>query len=288
MIAYVNGQFLSEDEAVLNVSDLSIQRGYGVFDFFRTKNYIPLFLENYLDRFFNSASLLHLHPVLSREEIRQAIFSLQEKNNQGDSGFRMILTGGYAKDSYTPVNPNLVIIQQELQLPNFTDFEKGISVITHEYERELPAAKSINYLIAVWLQEKISQKKASDVIYHKDGFVSELPRANIFIVTRDDKIITPSRNMLFGVTRMKLIELITRNGLPFEERDLGLDEVFGAKEVFMTNTTRRIFPIVAIDDKTIGTGSAGNLTRKLREYFMDMEDAYVISLQPAKIFPQVK
>ena len=69
MPAYLNNQFIENDEARLHVSDLSIQRGYGIFDFFRTVNGIPLFMDDHLNRFYASAEAMHLSMRKSREEL---------------------------------------------------------------------------------------------------------------------------------------------------------------------------------------------------------------------------
>lgn len=273
MLVYINGQFLPEEQASLQISDLSIQRGYGIFDFFRTKDHVPLFIDDYLDRFYNSASGLRLDVALTRDELKKVIHQLMNKNNLKESGIRILLTGGYSSDSYTPGKPNLVIIEQPLVLPSKEDFLKGINIITHEYQRDLPGIKSINYLVAVWLQSKMQELQASDIVYHKNGIVSEMPRANIFIVDQQGNIITPSRNMLCGITRKKLISII-KNDYGFQERDLRVDELITAKEVFMTNTTRRIFPIVKIDGNIISDGKPGKITISLRDRFLELEQKY--------------
>ena len=274
MIAYVNNCFTEEEKATLRVGDLAIQRGYAAFDYLRIKNNCALFLEDYLDRFYCSAELLYLHPAQTKEEVKQIILELIEKNNIAESGIRMILTGGYSPDSYGPDLPNLVILQQNLRLPSSEKFAAGVKVITYEYQRELPHIKSINYLMGIWLQQKIKQQNASDVLYHKHEIVSELPRANVFIVTRDEKIITPVENILPGITRMKLLE-IASGKFQIEERDITLYELKNAAEVFMTSTTKRILPINQVDEFIIGKGKAGPYTTQLNNAFISMENAVI-------------
>ena len=278
MIAFVNNDFLEEDKATLRVSDLSIQRGYAAFDFFRTKNYIPLFLDDYLDRFLNSISLLYLEPIQTREELKGIIYELIKKNKMPEAGIRMILTGGYSPDSFEPVQPNLIITQQKIQFPASEKFECGLKIITHEYQRDLPEAKSINYLMGVWLQQKIKERNAADVLYYQQGIVSEFPRSNIFIVTHDEKIITPSENILKGITRMKLLKLAAEK-YKVETRTLYIDEIKDAAEVFMTSTTKRLLPVSQIDDTIIGNGKAGPITTLLNQDFIKMEDAFIASHQ---------
>lgn len=271
MIAYVNNTFIEEEKAVLQVGDLALQRGYAAFDFFRTKNGVPLFLDDYLQRFFNSAAAMHLEPVHTREEIKDIIYTLIEKNKVPQSGIRMILTGGFSPDSYEPATPNLLVLQQALQLPTAEKFEAGLRIITHEYQRDLPAVKSTNYLMGIWLQQKVKSQQAADVLYHYNGAVSELPRANVFIVTKEGTVVTPSEGILKGITRMKLLQLL-KGKIDVEERTVRLDEVKAAAEVFMTSTTKRILPVCQVDDVVIGPGKAGAVTTLLNNLFMEMEE----------------
>ena len=276
MIAFVNNQFLEEEKATLQVSDLSIQRGYAAFDFFRIKNYIPVFLDDYLNRFLNSISLLRLQPQQTREELKSIIHELIQKNKMPESGIRMILTGGYSPDSYEPVQPNLIITQQRIQFPASEKYDSGLKVITHEYRRDLPEAKSINYLMGVWLLQKVKDQKAADVLYHHEGIVSEFPRANVFVVTRDEKIITPAKNILGGITRLKVLKLAAEK-YKVETRTLHIDEIKDAAEVFMTSTTKRLLPVTQVDDTIIGNGKAGSITTILNQDFIKMEDEFITS-----------
>lgn len=278
MISFVNNEFAAFENATLQVGDLAFQRGYAAFDYLRVKNNCPLFLEDYLDRFFNSAGFMHLHPVHSREEVKEVIFELIGKNKLPESGIRMILTGGYSPDHYNPVSGNLVILQEELHLPSPETFAAGVKVITHEYQRDLPNVKSINYYMGIWLQPKMKELNAADVLYHQKGIISELPRANIMMVTNDEKIITPSKDILYGITRMKLLELAAGR-FSVEEREVTKDELYNAAELFMTSTTKRILPISQLDDAVIGNGKAGPVTSLLNKAFIAIEDAFIYSCQ---------
>jgi D-alanine transaminase/branched-chain amino acid aminotransferase len=272
MLAYFNNKFIEAEKAVLPISDLSIQRGYGVFDFFRTVNYHPLFIDDHLDRFFNSAAGLYLVPPHSKEEIKAIIFQLINKNRLPDCGIKLLLTGGCSTDSYTVNNSSNFFITQQ-QIPPFRQeiFDAGVKVITQEHQRELPYIKSINYLMGVWLQQKVKEHQAFDVLYNKQGIVSELPRANVFIVTYDNKIVTPSTNILHGITRKKVLKLAATN-YKVEEREVNMMDIKNAAEVFMTSTTKRILPINQVDEMIIGEGKAGPITTLLYYSFLQMEE----------------
>ncbi|MES1220674.1 MAG: aminotransferase class IV, partial [Bacteroidota bacterium] len=107
----INDSFIAEDKAALSVNDLAIQRGYGIFDFFRTINGRFIFIDDHLDRFFHSASKMRLPVNKTKDEFKALIAELAEKNKMPDSGIRVTLTGGYSADGYTVANPNLIITQ---------------------------------------------------------------------------------------------------------------------------------------------------------------------------------
>ena len=200
-------------------------------------------------------------PVL-KDELASIIHELVKRNNISQSGIRMLLTGGYSPDSYDVVEPNLVILQHPMALRTGNVNDGGIKIITHEYVREFPGAKTINYSMGIWLQQRIRAQHAADVLYHQKGEVSEFPRANFFIVTNDNVIATPQKNILKGITRKKILELGSAD-LQIEERVVTLDDIRTAKEAFMTSTTRRIVPILQVDDSVIGNGRQGQVTAHL-------------------------
>jgi D-alanine transaminase/branched-chain amino acid aminotransferase len=258
---WVNDSLIPSDEANLNIADLAVQRGYGIFDFFKTIDGKPVFLEDHLDRLFRSAVLMRLEIKQSRDEIRDKISSLIEINKLKDSGIKVILTGGFSPDGFNIAEPNLVISQQEFQIPK-TMPEKGISILTHEYQRHFSDAKTLDYLQAIWLQPILKEKKADDVLYYSAGIIRECPRANIFIVTKDHKVITPENGMLKGVTRKQVLELSAEKYIT-EARDVSFEEFRDAAEIFITSTTKNILPVVQVDGHIVGDGSPGEVSRAL-------------------------
>ncbi|MCX2740971.1 aminotransferase class IV [Pontibacter anaerobius] len=272
--AYVRGQVLPLEQATLHISDLSIQRGYGVFDYFRISNGRPVFLDDYLERFHASAQAMRMQVPIPDEELRSVIRELISKNGIPMAGMKMILTGGYSENGYDPAEPSLVILQQPLMLPGPEMLAKGIKIITHEYVREVPRAKTINYTMGIRLIEEIKNRGASDVLYQQQGVVSEFPRCNLFIVREDDALVTPAENVLLGVTRKNVLALAGKK-YKAVEGTVTLENVYQAKEVFLTSTTKRILPIVQVDEQVIGTGKPGDITLSLLEDLVRLEEESV-------------
>jgi len=271
MYVYLNDQFVAAEKASLHISDLAIQRGYGIFDFFRVRDNVLLYADDHLDRFLHSASSMHLEAPGTKEKLHSILLELLKKNNLPVAGIRMILTGGYSPDAYQPVKPNFMIMQSPLVIAD-SSTPTAISIITHEFMRDIPEAKTINYTMGIWLQKKIKEQQADDVLYHMNGVVTELPRCNFFIVTKDNAIITPDKNALKGVTRKRILEL---GGSRVKEGQITLSDIREAKEAFLTSSTRRIQAIVKIDGHPVGNGMPGAITTELLEGLLKAEQEFV-------------
>jgi D-alanine transaminase/branched-chain amino acid aminotransferase len=266
---FINNDFIPESDAAIHISDLAIQRGYGVFDYLKTIDNQPIFLEQHLQRFYYSASQLHLPIQQTPQELTNIIQELINRNAIDTSGIRLTLTGGYSSDGYNIASPNLIITQQPLNLPSATAFEKGIRLATYEHLRPLPHVKSINYIMAVWLQPYLKEKGADDVLYHVNGVISECPRANFFIV-KDNVLITPDTNILFGITRQNIIAY-ARDHFRVEERPVTLKEVIDCQEAFIASTTKQILPVSAIDGFMISDGKPGPVTQQLYKALLELQ-----------------
>ena len=274
LFAYVNHQLEPYHLANLHISDLSVQRGYGIFDFLKMSGTKGLFLKDYLDRFYRSAELMELQVPVTRDKLKAKITELADLNKLEQSGIKMILTGGYSANGYDPGDPNLIIIQQPLTLPTPEMVSKGIKIITYEHARELALAKTINYTTGIRLIKKIREKGADDVLYYADGKLLEFPRCNLFVVTQDNTIVTPDKNVLQGITRKNVLQLASQK-YKAEARTVTLEDLARAKEVFLTSTTKRILPIVQVDDLVIGDGKPGEVTMELLRDLIALEEAYL-------------
>ena len=266
--AIINGDFVRENEAGILISDLSIQRGYGIFDYFRTANNQPIFLADHLKRFYFSAAAMHLNTDLNQEKLTGIILELMEQNDIPDAGIRITLTGGYSGDGYTLEKPNLIITQSPFSF-NKTLFNKGIRLVTYEHLRHLPEVKTINYLQAIYLQPFIKENGADDVLYFHQQAICECPRANFFIVNGNEEVITPSANILKGITRNKILEF---SEFKCREDKISLQDLYEAREAFITSTTKNVLPVLAINGKQIGDGKPGKISSLIYQKMLSAKE----------------
>lgn len=262
--AFVNDAFYTEEEAVLPIRDLALQRGYGIFDFFKLAGNTPLYPDLHLDRFYASAAQMNLPITQDRNELMTLVQQLVQKNNLPGSGVRLTLTGGLSPDGYSIASPSLVLSQHTFQPPAAEQLTNGIKLMSYPHQRQLPTLKTIDYIMAIWLQPLLKQRRCDDVLYHKNGFISETPRANVFVVNREGRIITPEENILKGITRHVVLEL-ARDQFEVESRAVSLSELYSATEVFITSTTKLILPVASVDEYPVGDPAfpVATLLRKL-------------------------
>lgn len=266
--AILNNELVEYENAVLHVSDLAFQRGFGIFDFFKVVNGKPLFLEEHLIRFMNSAKGMGLPLRYSIEALKSIIISLLNKNQIPNSGVKIILTGGYSKDAFSLAEPNLVVTQSPFVVDKNAQ-EKGIKVISVNHQRQLSSIKTIDYLMAIKLLPQMKEQGAQDILYYNNDWITECPRANFFIVTKSGEILTSRKDILLGISRQKILEL---SGKEFKIRtsDISLEDVYQAEEAFISSTTKNILPVVAVDEYSLGNGTPGPITRSLSQRYDEL------------------
>lgn len=268
LYCFANNQIELLENAGVPVGDLMVQRGYGIFDFLRVQDNKPLFIDAHLDRFFNSAAIMRLNIKESRQEVIELVNQLIQKNDIPSSGIRLLIGGGDAPDGYTITAPRLIIIQQPLAVPADFLAEKGIHLVSYNYTRQLAEVKTIDYLMAIWLQPWMKSLGGDDILYHQGGIITECPRSNIFMVTADNVLVTPNTGMLKGITRNNILALAAENHIPFEERPINLSEFASAKEAFITSSTKRMTLVRQIDSNLLDTSNKSSLSRILFDFLL--------------------
>ena len=269
---YFNGIIAPTDQLALGPTDLGLLRGYGLFDYFLTYNGRPFQWDWYWERFQNSASRMHLLLPLGKDETYAVVMDLLERGEGADAAFRFVLTGGYSTDGISIERPNLLILAESIHPVPSVQYEQGIKVILDDYVREMAEVKSTDYKRVILMAEAIRAAGASDLLYQKGGEISELSRSNFFLV-KGNRLITPDRHILHGITRRTVMELAQAD-FQVEERAVLLSELYDANEAFTTSSTKKVLPITKIGELTIGDGRVGPASRFLVERFDSLTDVW--------------
>lgn len=273
LYCYINKQIVPIEKAGVLVTDLLVQRGYGIFDYLRVANNKPLFLEDHLERFYNSANMMRLQVKETKEEVLEKVYELIKMNNLSYSGIRLLIGGGDSPDGYTIVEPSLMIVQQPIPTPPDAMNLQGIKLASFEYQRQLARVKTTDYLMAIHLQPWMKEQVADDILYYSEGIVRECPRSNFFIV-KNGTIITASNKMLLGITRKNILRIAAENNIPVEERDFTIAELKTADEAFISSSTKRITAVRQIDDYTLPAITDQSIAYKLFGLLKEKETKY--------------
>lgn len=262
------------ERAGLPLTDLTIRRGYGAFDFLRVENGVPLFVDDHLARLERSADLLELAPRPTPDEVRRHVAEVIEANGHGSFGLQLFLTGGDPVDGFAPGTPRLLVLVVELPSYAASLYSDGASLLPYRFVRDLPEAKTTNYFTAVRLAGAMRDAGAIDVLYHDGTRMLETTRCNVFVATPSGGLVTPGRDVLPGVSRARMLRALD-GVLPVELRDVTMDELRVAGEAFIVSTTKGVMPIVRVGDDVIGDGRPGPLGRRASDAFLAHRAAWV-------------
>lgn len=265
---YVNGKILPHEKATVRVDDIAISRAFGVYDGIMTYAGQPFEMARHYKRLSRSAKLLGLRVPVTEAELERIIHALVKKNNFKHPIVRVLLTGGTTLGGidFNPKHPTLIVQLEELSQPTPAQYKAGVRVITHEFERQIPEAKTINYIAAVRLQSPMRKARATEAIYTHKGHALEATTSNLFVVKRG-VVYTPKNGILNGITRQVVIEEARRGGYRVHEAPVSVKSLFGADEVFLTSSFKEVLPVTFIDGKRVGSGRPGPVTADIAARF---------------------
>jgi len=274
-IYYINDAFVTEDKATLSVKDLTVLRGFGVFDFLVTYNKRPFHLKEHVQRLVTSAEKIGLKLNHTHEAICGIVKETVRRNtHHNESKVRIIYTGGISSDGLTPAgNGQLMVMVTPREDPPGRWYADGAKIITLDTERFIPGAKSTNYLTAVWALEQAHHQGAIEAVYvDRNHHMLEGTTTNFYFF-KDNKLITPPADILPGITRRVVLDLV-KDHFEVELRDIDKDEIDTMEEVFISASNKEIVPIVRINETIISEGKPGVNTRKVMQLFKDYTTAY--------------
>ncbi|MHC4448186.1 MAG: branched-chain-amino-acid transaminase [Planctomycetota bacterium] len=275
---WLNGELVERDEAQVSVFDHGLLYGDGCFEGIRVYGGRIFKVRSHLRRMYNSAQSIRLEPPYPGEAIERAMRETLDANGISDGYIRLVFTRGVGTLGLHPFRcpaPSAFIITDTIELYPPELYENGMHVIVAEHRRVPvvsldPSIKSLNYLNNILAKiEAIDAEVLEAIMLNTAGYVSECTGDNIFVV-KDGQLVTPSpeAGMLRGITRQFVIdELAPALGYTVEQHLFKLDEVFSADEVFLTGTAAEIIGVSKVDDRVIGGGKVGPVTKSLMDAF---------------------
>lgn len=280
-IAYVNGRYLPHADAAVHIEDRGYQFADGVYEVCEISRGFIVDMTRHLDRLDRSLRALEMAWPMSRRALQVAIHEVIRRNRVRDGLVYLQVTRGVApRDHAFPgahVRSSIVITAKRSDpVAGAKRAEAGLKIITVPENRwERVDIKTVGLLPNVLARQKAKTEGAHDAWFvDPDGTVKEGASSNVWIVTKDNVLVTRQADtgILRGITRTTVLDVAGKLGLRVEERGFSVDEAKDAKEVFMTSATTVVMPVVSIDGHSVANGHPGSTTLSLREAFFDVAE----------------
>lgn len=273
-VVYVNGSYVPEEQGKISIFDRGFLFADGIYEVTAVVKGRLVDYDAHMERLERSLREIRLDWPCSKEELKAMHLDMVKRNSLDEGWIYMQITRGAAdRDFKFPkgVKPTLIAFTQAKKLVDNPDAVRGVSVITvPDIRWARRDIKSVMLLAPVLGKQAAYEAGAFEAWMVEDGKVTEGTSSNAYIV-KDGKVITRglSNNILAGCTRRALFRLAKEKGVTLEERAFTPDEAYAADEAFLTSASNFVMPIVEIDNKRVGGGQPGPVTRKLRELFLE-------------------
>ncbi|MEE8437539.1 MAG: aminotransferase class IV [Candidatus Neomarinimicrobiota bacterium] len=253
----INGEWKLLKKETLEMGSAAFDFQPGLYETFRTLNHRALFLEAHINRLKNGAEKIGLFINYSGREIRSLAEKVIRDFPQADQRVRLLA-----------VPHNLILYSEALDLT--LSIYKGVKALTVNSLRPVPELKTTDYSACLRAWQRAQRAGAYEALLNDDkGHIYEGSRSNVFWV-RNEKLFTREADVLPGITRQIIISQFPRRtnyGL-LNKKDLG-----SISEMFLSNSGSGIVPVIKVNEKIIGLGSVGSITRQLLKLYQGLIEA---------------
>ena len=267
-LAYVNGEIMPIENAVVPIEDRGYQFGDGVYEFIASYEGRLFMLEAHLDRLERSLRELYFDAI-PRAGIKEAVLELFKISGYPRAGIYIQISRGVAPRNHA-ISPGMspqtiMTIRAVAEIPEKKRTDGATAITVQDTRWGRWDIKTIQLLSNSLAKQKALDSGCDDAIFvSAENVVREGTSSNLFIVS-DGRLATHplTDNILPGITRMVILDACETADLDARESFFGPDELYAADEVFLTGTVTEVLPIVRIDAKPIGDGKVGPTTRRL-------------------------
>lgn len=266
---YLNDRICDITEANVSVADGGFLYGAGLFETMRANNGHVFRLDDHMSRLFRSADLMGINNSYEMEAVKNAVRETLEANELKDARLRLTLTSGSVRPGDDKIQSTLLITATSLESYPEEFYKSGILAVLCPYRQNPtdPTAghKSLNYYSKMLALDFARKRNAAEAIWFTtDGRLAEGSITNIFLV-KDGKLMTPTLQtpVLGGIARKTVIELAGKNDIELEEKDLIIDDLLGADEIFITNSIMKVMPVIQVEKHEVNESQVGETSKKL-------------------------
>jgi len=292
MHIWLNGQFIDSTTAKISVFDAGFQHGVGLFETMLARNGRIFRAEAHMHRLAESAKGLLLSKRLRTAPLAEAAELTVQRNGMESARVRLTVTGGdlnlLQSAGRTQQDPTILIVAQPPTPYPDAFFEKGVTAVIADARSNplspMAGHKTLNYWPRIQALQQAAGRGAGEALWFTvcnhlaSGSVS-----NVFLI-KDGELLTPIARgeeeagalpapVLPGITRSVIIELADDLGLAVTKRTLDINDVLSADEVFLTNSSWGVLPVIGVEKENIAVGEVGEITTRLRESWLEVVEA---------------
>jgi D-alanine transaminase len=282
-IAYVNGRYLPRTHAMVSIEDRGYQFADGVYEVCEVRGGRLIDERRHMARLDLSLTELRITRPMSPAALAVVMRETVRRNRVRNGIVYLQITRGVARRDFpfpaAGTKPSMVVTAHSNDLAHLEHIaEEGIAVVTvPDIRWQRVDIKSVALLPNVLAKQAARDRGAREAwLVDAQDRVTEGASSNAWIVSRDGKLITHplGHDILGGITRSVVIDVLKAQGLAFEERAFTVDEAYAAREAFITSASQIVLPVVSIDGKPVGNGAPGLIATALRrEYHQHAEIA---------------
>lgn len=239
-----------------------------IYEVFRVSQQVPLFIEDHLERFFNTAKLSGVETGTNIHQMMESIQKVIAENSPGDGNIKLALyyNSNDERQLFIHFTPH--------QYPSPEQYKEGVDVELYIEERENPNAKVMH----VAKRQSANQTKDKHEVYElllvdRNGFITEGSRSNVFFIKEDRLITPPADTVLEGITRKQILHLCNSHNIPWSEAHVHQSELFDYDALFISGTSRRVLPVKKVNGEIFDTSHP--IIKKLQMLFEDMVSEYI-------------
>lgn len=273
-LVYLNGQFVRRVEATLDLEDRGALFGDGVYEVVRYYGGHPFAIAQHIARFRASLAAIEIPATEQIEKLGTISTHLMQQNGLADADVYWQVTrgGGLRNPLFNPdATPTVFAITYPRPPINPQEPVPAITaILTQDVRWHLCDIKSLMLLPNVLAKNQAVRTGASEAIFHRDSIVTEGSATSVFMAHGNNLYTHPADQwILDGVTRRTVLELAHRAGIGAFERPFTTNRLLSADEVMICSTTAPVSGVIAVDGKSIGTGSVGSMTKRIHELYAE-------------------
>ncbi len=270
--AWLDGAFTTLGEARISPLDRGFLFGDGVYEVIPVHQRHPFRLAQHLDRLARSLREVEIQDPLDRSAWEGLVDELVARAPWPDASIYVQVTRGVAPrdHAFPETSPTVFAMADPLSAPTPEQLERGLSAITLEDIRWRRCDIKTTSLIANVLGRQAARERGADeALFIRDGFATEGAATNLFVVV-DGVVRTPPHGpeLLPGVTRDLVVELLRAERLPCEERPVPAGMLDAAQEIWISSSTKDVVPVTRLDGRAVGSGRPGPVWRRLYTVFL--------------------